>query len=316
MLTRREWLSLTMATGAAAALDRLQLAAQQPLIMRAIPSSAEQVPAVGLGTSATYTQVAKTEDVTALREVLKALVSGGGTVIDTAPAYGIAEEVSGRLAAEEKITDRIFWATKVNVVRGRGGSATADPAAARAQIDTSFARIKKARVDCIQVHNHADVATQLGILNEYKKQGRVRYVGVTTTFPAQFGDLVATMKSTPMDFIGINYAIDDRDVEQTILPLAAERRIGVLVYLPFGRTRLFKRVSGQPLPDYAKEFDATTWAQFFLKYLVSHPAVTVVTPATTQARNMTDNLGAARGRLPNAELRKRMVGTIDALPGA
>jgi aryl-alcohol dehydrogenase-like predicted oxidoreductase len=315
MLTRREWLSLTMATGAAAALDRLQLAAQQPLIMRAIPSSGEMVPVVGLGSSATFSSAAKGE-VAALSEVMKALVSGGGTVFDTAPAYGASEEVAGRLAAEAGLTNRIFWATKLNVVRGRGGNAAADPAAARAQIDTSFARIKKDRIDCIQVHNHADVPTQLGILQELKKQGRIRYTGVTTTFPAQFNDLAATMKSTPMDFIGINYAIDDRDVEQTILPLARERKIGVLVYLPFGRTRLFKRVSGQPLPDYAKEFDATTWAQFFLKFVVSHPAVTAVTPATSQARNMTDNLGAARGRLPNEELRKRMVATIDALPPA
>ena len=315
MLTRREWLSLTMATGAAAALDRLQLSAQQPLITRAIPSSGEQLPAVGLGSSATFSAAAR-EEVNALSEVLKTLVSGGGTVFDTAPAYGASEEVAGRLAAEAGLTNRIYWATKLNVVRGRGGSGTADPAAARAQLETSFARIKKNPIDAIQVHNHADVPTQIAILNEFKKQGRVRYVGVTTTFPGQFGELVATMKSQPMDFIGINYAIDDRDVEQTILPLARERKIGVMVYLPFGRTRLFKRVSGQQLPDYAKEFDATTWAQFFLKYVLSHPAVTVATPATSQARNMTDNLGASRGRLPNEELRKRMVATIDALPNA
>ena len=315
MLTRREWLSLTMATGAAAALDRLQLAAQQPLLQRAIPSSGEQIPAVGLGSSATFSAAARGE-VDALREVMKALVSGGGTVFDTAPAYGASEEVAGRLAAEAGLTNRIFWATKVNVVRGRGGSATADPAAARAQIETSFARIKKDRIDCIQVHNHADVPTQLGILHELKKQGRVRYVGVTTTFPAQFNDLAATMKAQTMDFIGVNYAVDDRDVEATILPLARERKIGVLVYLPFGRTRLFARVKGQQLPDYAKEFDATTWAQFFLKFVLSHPAVTAVTPATSQAKNMADNLGAMRGRLPNEELRKRMIATIDALPNA
>ena len=315
MLSRREWLSLTMATGAAAAFDRLQLAAQQPLITRAIPSSGEQVPCVGLGSSATFSAAAKGE-VAALSDVLKALVSGGGTVFDTAPAYGASEEVAGRLAAEAGLTNRIFWATKVNVVRGRGGSGTADPAAARAQIDTSFARIKKDKIDCIQVHNHADVPTQLGLLSELKKQGRVRYIGVTTTFPAQFTDLVATMKSQTMDFIGVNYAVDDRDVEQTILPLARERKIGVLVYLPFGRTRLFARVKGQQLPDYAREFDATTWAQFFLKFVLSHPAITAATPATSQAKNMMDNLGAARGRLPNEELRKRMIATIDALPGA
>jgi aryl-alcohol dehydrogenase-like predicted oxidoreductase len=311
MLSRREWLSLTLATGAAAAFDRAWLSAQQPLIARAVPGTNERLPIVGLGSSATFSQVARGADVTAVTDVLKALVSGGGTVFDTAPGYGASEEVAGRVAAGLTFTDRIFWATKVNVARG----GAADPAAARSQIDQSFARLKKARIDLIQVHNLGDVPTQLAILKELKQQGRIRYIGVTTTFDQQYAQIAEIMRREPLDFIGIDYAIDAREAEDAILPVAEERKIAVLAYQPFGRTRLWNRVGSQPVPDYAKEFDATTWAQFFIKFVASHPGITVVTPATSQAKNMTDNLGGGRGRLPDAAMRKRMIATIDALPG-
>lgn len=314
MLTRREWLNLTLGAGAALTLDPRSLSAQQPMIMRAIPSSGEKVPIVGLGSSATFSQVARSEDVTALRDVLKAFTEQGGTVFDTAPSYGASEEVSGRLAQELGITDKIFWATKVNVA-GRGGG-SADAAAARAQIDASFAKLKKAKIDLIQVHNLGDVPVQLGILKEMKKAGKVRYVGVTTTNEGQYGELQTLMRNEPLDFIGIDYAIDNREVETTILPLALERKIGVLVYVPFGRTRLFKRVGERPVPDWAKEFDVTSWAQFFIKFAAGHPAVTVVTPATSQAKHIADNLGGGRGKLPDEATRKRMAAFVDALPAA
>jgi aryl-alcohol dehydrogenase-like predicted oxidoreductase len=233
-------------------------------------------------------------------------------VFDTAPSYGASEEVAARLANELGIQERLFWATKLNVA-GHGGGA-ADPAAARAQVETSFARIKKAKVDLIQVHNMGDPATHLPILHELKKQGRVRYVGITTTFPQQYAQLIEVMRNEPLDFIGVDYAVDNRDVEETILPLAQERKIGVLAYAPFGRTSLFRRTAGTPLPDWARAFDAATWAQFFLKFVVSHPAVTAVTPATSQPRNMLDNLGGGIGRLPDAATRQRMAALIDALP--
>jgi aryl-alcohol dehydrogenase-like predicted oxidoreductase len=314
MLSRREWLSLTIATGAAAAFDRAWLSAQQPLITRAVPGSGERLPIVGLGSSATFSQVARREDVTAISEVLNALVSGGGTVFDTAPGYGASEEVAGRVAANLSHTEKIFWATKVNVA-GFGGGGGASPAAARSQLDQSFARLKKPKLDLIQVHNLGDVPTQLAILKELKQQGRIRYIGVTTTFDQQYPEIAEIMRREPLDFIGVDYAIDAREVEGTILPLAQERKIGVLSYQPFGRTRLWNRVGNQTVPEYAKEFDATTWAQFFIKFVASHPAITVVTPATSQAKNMTDNLGGGRGRLPDAAMRKRMIATIDALPG-
>jgi len=313
LLSRRDWLALTLGAGASMTCNPRLLLAQGSLLTKPIPSSGEQIPVIGLGSSATFAQVARTEDLTALREVLKALVERGATVFDTAPGYGASEEAAGRIAAELGITDKIFWATKLNVA-GRGGAA--DPAAARAQVQTSFSRIKKARIDCIQVHNMGDVATQIPILRELKQQGKVRYIGLTTTFENQYADLVATMRKETLDFIGVDYAVDNRHAEATILPLAQDRKMGVFAYAPFGRTRLFRRVGDRPVPDWAREFDAQTWAQFALKFVISHPAITVATPATSQAKNMIDNIGGGIGRLPDAAMRKRMADYVDALPSA
>jgi aryl-alcohol dehydrogenase-like predicted oxidoreductase len=317
MATRRDCLKLSIAAALAAALPAGRLFAESgagPVLTRAIPSSGERVPLVGLGSSATFSQVARSEDVSALREVLQALVEGGGTVFDTAPSYGASEEVAGTIARELGLTDRLFWATKVNVV-GRGEE-KADPAKAREQIENSFKLIGKDKLDLVQVHNLADIPTQLGILNEYKAEGRIRYVGVTSTSKPAYPRLIEAMRNEAIDFIGVDYAVDNRDVEETILPLALERRIGVLVYMPFGRTRLWNRIGERPLPDWAAEFDATSWAQFMIKFVAAHPAVTCVTPATSRARNMADNLGAARGRLPDEAQRERMAAYIDALPPA
>lgn len=313
-ITRRDWLALTAGAGAALTFDLPALLAQGKMNMKAIPSSGERLPVIGLGSSATFASVARSEDLSALREVFKALVDGGGTVFDTAPSYGASEEASGKIVQELKLADKLFWATKLNVA-GRGGGG-ADPAAARQQVETSFARVKKSKIDLIQVHNMGDPAVQIPILREFKQQGRVRYIGLTTTFENQYADLVATMRKETLDFIGVDYAIDNRHGEATILPLAQERKMGVFAYAPFGRTRLFKRVGNRPVPDFAKEFDATTWAQFFLKFVVSHPAITVATPATSQAKNMADNIAGGVGRLPDQAMRKRMADYIDALPGA
>ncbi len=320
MISRREWLGLTLGAGAALTLDprmlRGALAQAHPgnLITRAVPSTGEQLPLVGLGSSATFSRVARSEDVSALREVFSTMLELGGTVFDTAPGYGASEEVAGQLAQELGLTDRIFWATKVNVA-GRGGG-DADPAAARAQIEASFAKLHTPVIDLIQVHNLGDVPTQLAILKEYKAQERVRYIGVTTTSESRYGDLADIMRNEPIDFIGVDYAIDNRAVEETILPLAMERRIGVLVYAPFGRTRLWSRVEGREVPAWASEFGASSWAQFFLKFVGAHPAVTVITPATSQARHMRDNMGAAMGTLPDEATRQRMIELVDSLPEA
>lgn len=313
MTTRREWLLGMAGAGGLLALDpRLALASEAKLITRAIPRTGERLPLVGLGSSATFAQVARSEDITALRAVLGKMVELGGTVFDTAPAYGASEEVAGRIAQELGIAKKLFWATKLNVAGWGGGSA--DPASARQQLETSFRRIGKPVIDLVQVHNMGDLRTQLPILREYKEKGRVRYIGVTTTIERQYDDLVQLMRSEPIDFIGTDYAIDERHAEETILPLARDKGIGVLVYMPFGRTRLWQRVKGRQVPDWAREFDANSWAQFFLKYVASHPAVTTVTPATSRVANMADNMGGALGQLPDAAMRKRMIELVEGLP--
>jgi aryl-alcohol dehydrogenase-like predicted oxidoreductase len=314
MITRRHILKLTLAAGASLAIAPRLLwaeAGRGELITRAIPSTGEQVPAVGLGSSATFAQVARSEDVSALREVMAAMLEHGGAIFDTAPSYGASEQVAGEIARELGITDRVFWATKVNVA-GRGGG-RADPEAARAQLEESFMRLGTDVIDLIQVHNLGDVPTQFGLLKELKEEGRVRYIGVTTTFPAQYPELIEIMRREPLDFIGIDYAIDNRDKEEMILPLARDRGIGVLVYAPFGRTRLWDRVRGHEVPEWAAEFDARSWGQFFLKFVLANPAVTAATPATSRARHMIDNMGAAYGRLPDAGMLRRMAAHVEGL---
>lgn len=309
MTTRRE---LLLAMAGTALAPRLGRAAGPTLITRAIPSSGERLPIIGLGSSATFSRVARSEDVSALRGVLGKLVELGGTVFDTAPAYGASEEVAGRIAQELGVARRLFWATKLNAAGWGGGSA--DPAAAREQLETSFRRAGRPVIDLVQVHNMADLGTHLPILREFKAAGRVRYVGVTTTLEHQYDDLVRLMRSQPLDFIGTDYAIDERHAEETILPVARDRGVAVLVYAPFGRTRLWQRVRGREVPDWAREFGANSWARFFLKYVASHPAVTAITPATSKPANMADNMGAALGELPDAAMRKRMIELVEALP--
>lgn len=317
MMDRRRWLGLTLGAGAALgfAPRLLAAAATQPLIHRPIPSSGEPIPVIGLGSSATFRSAAEGEGIAALRNVLSLMVERGASVFDTAPSYGASEEVAGKLARELGITRKIFWATKVNVAP-RGGGGGADPAAARAQVEESFRRIGAERINLIQVHNLGDVPVQLGILRELKAAGRIGYLGVTSTSKGQYAELLRVMREEPLDFIGVDYAVDNRDVEERILPLAQERKIAVMVYLPFGRTRLFRRVAGRALPEWAAEFDASSWAQFFIKYVLGHPAVTVVTPATSQARHLLDNLGGGTGRVPDAAMRRRMAELVDTLPAA
>lgn len=313
MASRREWIGLTAGVATALAVDLRVLVAQgKKLITRQIPSSGEAIPVVGLGSSATFSQVARSEDVSAIREVMKTMVDLGGTVFDTAPSYGASEEVAGGIVQELGVANKVFWASKVNVA-ARGGPA--DRAAALAQIETSFARIKKPKIDLIQVHNLGDVPTQLGVLKELKHQGRIRYLGVTTTSDSQYGELESIMRNEPLDFVEIDYSIANRNVEEVILPLALQRKIGVLVALPFGRAALFPRVAGKPLPEWAKDIDIASWAQFFLKFVIGHPAVTAAIPSTSKPANLRDNMGAAMGRLPDESVRKRMAEYFESVAG-
>jgi aryl-alcohol dehydrogenase-like predicted oxidoreductase len=323
MLNRRAWFRSAAGSGAALALAPRLLQALEPLLAslqgtllkKAIPATGEMLPVIGLGSSATFASVARGEEVSALKEVFRAMVDRGATLFDTAPSYGASEQVAGQIVNELGIADKMFWATKLNAA-GRGAGATTDPAAARAQVERSFELLKRPKIDLIQVHNMSDVPTHLGILKDYKKQGRVRYIGVTTTFEPQYPGLIEVMRNEPLDFIGIDYAADNRQVEEVILPLAQERKIAVLAYAPFGRTSLFRRIGDRPLPDWAAGFDAATWAQLLLKFVISHPAITAVTPATSQARHMLDNIGGGVGRLPDAATRQRIIEFVDALPPA
>lgn len=316
MITRRETIKYLGLAGAALAVQPrlLQAIESGDLITRAIPSSGEMLPIVGLGSSATFSSVARSEDVSALRSVMQVLLDNGGTVFDTAPSYGASEEVAGRIVQDLDANKKVFWATKLNVA-GRGGG-SADPAAARGQIERSFEYIGKDPIDLIQVHNLADIPTQMGILKDLKAEGRVRYIGVTSTRASRYADLAKVMRDEPIDFIGVDYAVDDRESAETILPLAQDLGIGVLIYVPFGRRRLWSRVAGLNVPEWAQEFGAHSWAQFFLKYIAAHPAVTSVTPATSKPKNMLDNLGAAVGELPDEAMRRRMVEWVAALPSA
>jgi aryl-alcohol dehydrogenase-like predicted oxidoreductase len=186
----------------------------------------------------------------------------------------------------------------------------------RAQIERSFTRLRVPVIDLDQVHNMGDPPTQLRVLQEFKDAGRIRYIGMTTTSEDQYAELEQVMRQYPIDFIGVDYAIDNRVVEQRILPLAADEGIGVLVYLPFGRSRMWARIGDRTLPEWAAEFDAHTWAQFMLKFVIAHPAVTVACPGTGDAEHMVDNLGGGRGRLPTPDHVRRMVQLVDGLPMA
>jgi aryl-alcohol dehydrogenase-like predicted oxidoreductase len=317
MMNRRTWLQTALAAAGTTTLASTwaqALATSGPLLTRAIPSSGQRLPIIGLGSSATFAQVARSEDREALKNVMAKMVELGGTLFDTAPSYGASEEVAGKIAQDLGIAQKLFWATKLNVAPRGGGAA--DVTAARAQLEASFKRIGKPVIDLVQIHNMGDVQTQLPILREAKDKGRIRYLGVTTTFSNQYDSMIETMRTQKIDFIGTNYAIDDLFAEKTILPLAQERGIAVLCYAPFGRTRLWSRVKGQTVPEWAKEFDATTWAQFFLKFVASHPTVTCITPATSRVSNMIDNMAGGVGRLPDAAMRKRMIQLIDSLPNA
>jgi len=320
MLNRREWFRITAGVGAAMSLNPNVLKAfqAQEELMKAIPSSGERIPVIGLGGRWISTRSTQ-QELADHRAVLHALAEEAppsGRVFDSAAGYGggASEDLSGDWALEDGFQDGIFWATKVNVV-GRGGG-SADPRAVRAQIERSFDRMRLDVIDLNQVHNMGDPPTQLGILQEYKEEGRIRYIGITTTSERQYPELARVMRENPIDFIGIDYAIDNRTAEEEILPLARDEGIAVMVYLPFGRSRMWQRIGNRELPEWAAEFDAHSWAQFMLKFVIAHEGVTVAVPGTGDPEHMIDNLGAARGRVPTADHLRRMIEWERTLPEA
>jgi aryl-alcohol dehydrogenase-like predicted oxidoreductase len=290
-MTRREFAALA----GSAALAPPALAQTGEPLSRAIPSSGERLPAVGLGTASVFNSADATSKAAA---VLQALIANGGRLIDTASTYGNAESVLGEVIASGKLRDNVFIATK-------------SEAPDLAEFKGSLARLKVAKVDLMQLHNVSDPGQSLARFRDWKAQGLCRYIGITSTFHRDFAAVEAVLKREKPDFVQIDYSLDNRVAEQRILPLAAEVKAGVLTALPFGRARLFGAVRGKDIPDWARGF-AGSWAQFFLKYLLSDPRVTAVIPGTSDARHMTDNLGAMRGPLPDPDQRKQMVAFAEA----
>ena len=304
-LTRRDMVRLGLGTLAVSALRPLPgLFAQSPVHTKAIPSSGERIPIVGIGTRdfGGGSPVPREE----YKEVLRQLPELGGKVVDTATGYqgGASETLIGELVSELGNRDRLFLATKVNASGKQAGVS---------QIEQSFQRLRTNRMDLIAVHNIRDTVTQLATLREMKQAGRIRYVGITTSFENQYEEFEALMKTQTLDFVQVDYALDNRVAGARLLPLAADRGMAVMVNLPFGRGRLFAAVQNQALPDWAKEIDCTSWAQIFLKYIVSHSAVTCAIPGTRRVPHLVDNIQAAQGRLPDAAMRRRMEQFIESV---
>jgi aryl-alcohol dehydrogenase-like predicted oxidoreductase len=278
--------------------------AAEPLIRRPIPSSGEVLPAIGIGTSRRYEVEPTPDKIAPLKDAVQTFVSLGGTVIDTAPSYGSAEDVLGAILAETGLRPKVFLASKVDTT---GRDAT------RAEFERSLKRMRVDTLDLVAVHNLIDVTGNLAVLRELKGAKRIRYVGVTVWRDNQLDALEAVMKRETLDFIQVNYAIDNRAAAGRVIPLAADRGMAVMTNVPFGRDRLFKAVQGKAMPPVAQDLGCTSWPQFFLKYVLGNPAVTCPIPGMAKAAYVEDNLGAARGKLPDAAQRKQMEAFIDAV---
>lgn len=274
------------------------------MLERAIPSTGERLPVIGLGTSNVFDAGSSAAERAPLQKVLQLLLEGGGSLLDTSPMYGRAEEVSGDLIAREQLRSRMFIATKV-WTRGRE--------AGLQQIENSMRLLKASKLDLIQVHNLLDLDTQLATLRRLKDDGRIRYVGITHYTVASHDDLESVIRSEPLDFVQLNYSIVTRDAEERLLPLAAERKVAVLINRPFEDGALFGRVRGKALPPWAAEIDCNSWAQIFLKFIASHPAVTCIIPATAKPDHMRDNVQAGQGRMPDQKMRERMAQYVASL---
>ncbi len=276
-------------------------AAAAELLMRAIPSTGEKLPAIGVGTWQTFDVGGDAAARSPLREVLKLL---NGNVVDSSPMYGSSESVAGDLIAELGVRDRLFIATKV-WTSGRDAGIR--------QMEDSFRRLRVERMDLMQVHNLVDVATHTGTLKDWKQKGRVRYIGITHYTSSAYAEVERWLKTGDYDFLQINYSLGERDAEKRLLPLARERKIAVIINRPFAEGALFRKTKGKSLPPWAGELGISSWAQYFLKWIVSHPAVTCAIPGTGKPEHMQDNLAAGSGALPNDGERRRMAGYFDSL---
>jgi diketogulonate reductase-like aldo/keto reductase len=273
-------------------------------MQRAIPSSGEKLPVIGLGTWQVFDVGPAAAERAPLQAVLSRFAALGGRVVDSSPMYGRAEQVLGDIAAKAGVQSSLFFATKVW---------TTGKAEGIASMERSMARLQSNRIDLMQVHNLVDAGTHLATLREWKEQGRIRYLGITHYNTGGYPEVAKILRTEKLHFLQINYSLGEREADKEIIPLAHDRGVAVIVNRPFGGGDLFQRVRQKPLPDWASEFDCHSWAQFLLKWIIAHPAVTCAIPATGNVRHLEDNMQAGIGRLPDAKLRARMLEVVEKL---
>jgi aryl-alcohol dehydrogenase-like predicted oxidoreductase len=306
--SRRDLAGLSIGLGATALGGGILTANAQnqtQLLRRPIPhGKGETIPVVGVGTSEVFDVGSSPADRAGPIAVVQALVAGGGSLIDTAPSYGEAEKVVGDVLTATGLRPLAFIATKLEEYR---------PGAEESEARGCLQRLGTAKIDLLQLHNVRNPAQDMTGVDMLKSRGICRYTGITTTFEQSYGAAEAIIKRAKPDFLEIDYAIDNREAQNRLLPAAADAGTAVLVALPFGRGRLFRTALGKKLPDWTAEFDCTSWGQFFLKFILGHPAVTAVIPGTDKAQHMIDNLGAGHGRMPDAKQRERMIQYVEQL---
>lgn len=303
---RRRALTLIAGAGAAAlaARPRMSQSTEPAPITRPIPSSGELMPVIGLGTWQTFDVGEDARARAPLREVLSAFAAGGAKLIDSSPMYGSSESVVGDLVSELGLRARLFLATKVWTSGREEGIR---------QMEQSFRRLRVARLDLMQIHNLLDAATHTRTLEGWKQAGRVRYVGITHYTSSAYREVERWLKGGNYDFLQINYSLDEPEAAKRLLPLAQEKKAAVIVNRPFGKGSMFRRTRGKPLPGWARELGIASWAQYFLKWIIAHPAVTCAIPGTSKPEHVKDNLGAALGALPDAATRNRMTEYFESI---
>jgi diketogulonate reductase-like aldo/keto reductase len=301
--SRRELLQLALQAGAALCLspilntEAMSVTAKPAMLKRTIPGTKELLPAVGLGTWQTFDVGPSPVSRAGVKEVLRLFAEMGGTLVDSSPMYGQSEEVVGDLSVALALQKKLFMATKVWTQGEKAGIK---------QMETSIREMQARPLDLMQIHNLVDWQTHLNTLRRWKAENRIRYLGITHYLVSAFPDLERIIKSEPVDFVQLNYNIATRDAANRLLPLAADKGVAVIVNRPFESGSLFSAVKEKPLPDWTSEFDCQSWGQFFLKYILGHPAITCVIPATTKPKHLIDNMQAGYGRLPNETQRKKM----------
>lgn len=304
-ITRRSFLQTAGALSAGiAVMPKVLFGETARAITRPIPSSGESIPVIGMGTSRTFDAGDDPVVRQQLRQVLQTFFDNGGAVIDSSPMYGSAETVVGDLLKSISNKEALFAATKVWTDGKQNGIK---------QMHESMRRMGVNVMDLMQIHNLRDWKIHLPTLRQWKEEGKIRYIGITTSHGRSHAELERILQTEQLDFVQFTYSIGNRTVEDRLIPLAADRGVATLINRPFQRGELFQRVKGKSLPDWSTEFDCRSWGQFFLKFIVSHPAVTCVIPATTKVHHMQDNMSAGFGRLPTKAMRRRMLNTFEAL---